>query len=272
MSPSWERTFLGPRSVRNNRSDFAPAHPCHNFMANRLWGKLSTRLGRLQNRIPPRRQEQTSAPQATFTQSDRTYDTYDSYDSYDSYDLFVSLMYSTYHEIIAFQESVEPSSELVSLRGSKLNQKESQNVSIMRWVFPKIGVPQNGWFIIGYPYFRKHPDVLQPFFERFRDSKNVVVCESSYLREEALVFLPLATTQRACHRSKEDQPWQKKNGQDLPSCSTFFHYLSFGITIENVQLYLYSRFNVSHASAIPELGKKSLVYKRPIQAIQSEGL
>ena len=34
------------------------------------------------------------------------------------------------------------------------------------WVFPKIGVPQNGWFIMenaikivdwGYPYFRKHP-------------------------------------------------------------------------------------------------------------------
>ena len=34
------------------------------------------------------------------------------------------------------------------------------------WVFPKIGVPQNGWFImenpikwmiLGYPYFWKHP-------------------------------------------------------------------------------------------------------------------
>ena len=203
MSPSWERTFLGPRSVRNSRSDFAPAHPCHNFMANRLWGKLSTRLGRLQNRIPPRCQERTSAPQATFTHSDRTYDTYD---SYDSYDLFVSLMYSTYHEILAFQESVEPS-ELVSLRSWKLNQKESQNVSIMRWVFPKIGVPQNGWFIIenliqmddlgGTPIFGN----TQMFY-----SHSLNVCGSSYLREEALVFLPLATTQRACHRSKEDQP------------------------------------------------------------------
>ena len=38
----------------------------------------------------------------------------------------------------------------------------------MRWVFPKIGVPQNGWFIMenpikhgmiwGYPYFWKHAD------------------------------------------------------------------------------------------------------------------
>ena len=26
-SPSWEGTFLGPRSVRNSRSDFAPAIP-----------------------------------------------------------------------------------------------------------------------------------------------------------------------------------------------------------------------------------------------------
>ena len=42
-------------------------------------------------------------------------------------------------------------------------------VSITIWVFPKIGVPQNGcftmenpktlfkWMIWGYPYFRKHP-------------------------------------------------------------------------------------------------------------------
>ena len=37
---------------------------------------------------------------------------------------------------------------------------------LMTWVFPKIGIPQNGWFIMeipikwmiwGYPYFRKHP-------------------------------------------------------------------------------------------------------------------
>jgi len=37
------------------------------------------------------------------------------------------------------------------------------------WVFPKIGVPRNGWFIMetlllewmiwGYPYFWKHPSV-----------------------------------------------------------------------------------------------------------------
>ena len=38
-----------------------------------------------------------------------------------------------------------------------------------RWVFPKIGVPQNGWFIpenhikwmiLGYPYFWKHPYIV----------------------------------------------------------------------------------------------------------------
>ena len=35
----------------------------------------------------------------------------------------------------------------------------------VRWMFPKIGVPQNGWFIMenpikmeGYHYFWKHPD------------------------------------------------------------------------------------------------------------------
>ena len=41
--------------------------------------------------------------------------------------------------------------------------------NILVWVFPKIGIPQNGWFImenpikmddLGYPYFRKHPYVL----------------------------------------------------------------------------------------------------------------
>ena len=39
---------------------------------------------------------------------------------------------------------------------------------LSKWVFPKIGVPQNGWFIMehpilkwmiwGYHYFRKHPN------------------------------------------------------------------------------------------------------------------
>ena len=40
--------------------------------------------------------------------------------------------------------------------------------SLTIWVFPKIGVPQNGWLIMenpwmiwGYHYFRKHPYVYQ---------------------------------------------------------------------------------------------------------------
>ena len=39
--------------------------------------------------------------------------------------------------------------------------------SCIKWVFPKIEIPQNGWFIVenpikmddlGYPYFWKHPN------------------------------------------------------------------------------------------------------------------
>ena len=37
-------TFLGPRSVRNSRSDFAPAIPATTSLANRLWGKLYTNI------------------------------------------------------------------------------------------------------------------------------------------------------------------------------------------------------------------------------------
>ena len=48
--------------------------------------------------------------------------------------------------------------------------KKTALVTSLRWVCPKIGVPQNGWFImenyikmddLGYPYFRKHPGVLR---------------------------------------------------------------------------------------------------------------
>ena len=52
---------------------------------------------------------------------------------------------------------------------SKLREKTSQFSSIIIWVFPKIGVPQNGWFRMEnpikmddlgvYPYFWKHPYV-----------------------------------------------------------------------------------------------------------------
>ena len=47
---------------------------------------------------------------------------------------------------------------------TKINDPTSHFCPI--WVFPKIGIPQNGWFtmetllkwmIWGYPYFRKHP-------------------------------------------------------------------------------------------------------------------
>ena len=50
-------------------------------------------------------------------------------------------------------------------------------VCCFKWVFPKIGVPQNGWFVMenslkwmiwGYHYFRKHPNVyLQTPRRRF---------------------------------------------------------------------------------------------------------
>ena len=41
------------------------------------------------------------------------------------------------------------------------------NVTVMYvhiWVFPKIGVPQNGFDDLGYPYFRTHPYVLDHLY------------------------------------------------------------------------------------------------------------
>jgi len=43
------------------------------------------------------------------------------------------------------------------------------------WVFPKIGIPQNGWFIMEnpikwmirrYPYFRKHPYIHNQLWQK----------------------------------------------------------------------------------------------------------
>ena len=58
-------------------------------------------------------------------------------------------------------------------------------VCCFKWVFPKIGVPQNGWFVMenslkwmiwGYHYFRKHPNVyLQPPRRRFLVEPQVVM-------------------------------------------------------------------------------------------------
>ena len=57
-------------------------------------------------------------------------------------------------------------------------------VSEMIWVFPKIGVPQNGWFIMenpktllkwmiwGYHYFRKHPYLLKQIQNIGKNSSN----------------------------------------------------------------------------------------------------
>ena len=65
-------------------------------------------------------------------------------------------------------------------------------VPVASWVFPKIGVPQNGWFIMenpikwmiwGYPYFWKHPVVLMchQFFEIVTCPVNKQLVEAVYI-------------------------------------------------------------------------------------------
>ena len=56
--------------------------------------------------------------------------------------------------------------ELLEMFFWEMTPKPPKKMILVIWVFPKIGVPQNGWFIMenpirwmiwGYPYSRKHP-------------------------------------------------------------------------------------------------------------------
>ncbi len=66
------------------------------------------------------------------------------------------------------------------------------NVNIQNgfiWVFPKIGVSQNGWFIMenplkwmiwGYPYFWKHPYIYEDWYIQFH--KRSLIWDDGFTR------------------------------------------------------------------------------------------
>ncbi len=82
-----------------------------------------------------------------------------------------------------------------ALDGSTFHKNKSLKSTI--WVFPKIGVPQNGWFImehpikihdLRYPYFWKHPllGALEITTQQF------TTCEKWWGRVAAPAFTPTA--------------------------------------------------------------------------------
>ena len=78
-----------------------------------------------------------------------------------------------------------------------------KKVSRCIWVFPKIVVPQNGWFIMENPikwmiwwyhYFRKHPGVSRcgtssPFFRRLAENAPCKLLPAGALRKSNLAYL-----------------------------------------------------------------------------------
>ena len=57
--------------------------------------------------------------------------------------------------------------DLVAKKILVINYVRKNAVSI--WVFPKIMVPKNGWFIMENPYFWKHPSMLQRTWAELKD-------------------------------------------------------------------------------------------------------